>query len=96
MKKHEIIVCFQIFTTNEKQGIPPPKTLEIQVGGGGSYNLDIQMGGGSEKFWESRWEGGGGQKMLPSMGRGVWIFSGITHLTKQIRQIDWLIYFHLF
>ena len=51
LRKNHEIVCYQIFMTNEKQGVPQ-KTLEIQVGGE-SYALEIQIGergGGSKKF----------------------------------------------
>ena len=55
--------------------------MEIQMGGGGSLNLEILRGGGLKQFWISRWMGGGGKKIVPSVV-GVWIFSGITHCMK--------------
>ena len=50
--------------------------MEIQMGGGGSLNLEILRGGGHKQFWKSRWMGG--SKTVPSVV-GVWIFFGITH-----------------
>ena len=49
--------------------------------GGGSLNLEILRGGGLKQFWISRWMGGGGKKIVPSVV-GVWIFYGITHCMK--------------
>ena len=60
--------------------------------GGGILHLGNPGGRGDLTPWKSRWEGGskkfgnpggrGDQKMLPSVV-GVWIFSGITHLTER-------------
>ena len=50
--------------------------MEIQIGGGGSLNLEILRGGGLKQFWKSKWMEGG-QKTMPSV-MGVCIFSGIT------------------
>ena len=52
--------------------------MEIQIGGGGSLNLEILRGGGTRAVLEIQVDGGGGvQKTMPSV-KGVWIFSGIT------------------
>ena len=45
--------------------------------GGVALALEIRVGGGITVIQEI-WVGGGGQKTLPSVGAGVWIFSGIT------------------
>ena len=51
--------------------------MEIQIGGGGSLNLEILRGGGTQAVLEIQVDGGGVQKTMPSV-MGVWIFSGIT------------------
>ena len=50
-----------------------------------SLDLEILKGGGVLKqFWKSRWKGGG-SKNMPSIGGGVWIFSGpIQHFSLSL------------
>ena len=48
--------------------------MEIQMGGGGSLNLEILSGGGLKQFWKSRWMGGGGSKNRTFRRGGVDFF----------------------
>ena len=50
--------------------------------GGGVSGLGNPGRGRGLEVQEIQEQGGGGQKLLPSVG-GVWIFSGITHLPIQ-------------
>ena len=47
----------------------------------------LELGNPGERGVLAVWEiqsGGGGQKCLPSVRGGVWIFSGITHLKQHV------------
>ena len=55
-----------------------PIINQRNLGGRGVSGLGNPGGGRGLEVQEIQEEGGGGQKLLPSVG-GVWIFSGITH-----------------
>ena len=58
--------------------------MEIQMGGGGVFELGNPEWRGAQAVLEIRVDGGrGGQKTVPSVVE-VWIFSGITHLWSQV------------
>ena len=55
--------------------------MEIRMdGGGGLWTWKSWGEGGTQAVFEIQVEGRGGQETVPSVGGGVWIFSGIiTH-----------------
>ena len=58
--------------------------MEIQMGGGGVFELgNPEWRGDSSSFGNPGGWGGGGQKTVPSVVE-AWIFSGITHLWSQV------------
>ena len=54
--------------------------MEIQMGGGGVFELGNPEGRRAEAVLDIQVDGGG-KKIVPSV-MGVWIFSGITHCMK--------------